>query len=109
MEYYEFKKLFIILSDKFAIYWLDRLWWLFTNKLNKVTCRFKYFSMNGRKKMTNVCNKSDKTSWAIGGSLLSGIGIGFFFLQQSALYFVGSLISGLGAGLIVAAILSKIR
>ena len=65
--------------------------------------------MNEREKMTNVCNKSDKTSWAIGGSLLSGLGIGFFFLQQSALYFVGSLISGLGAGLIIAAILSKIR
>jgi len=59
--------------------------------------------------MMNVSNKSDRISWAIGGGLLSGLGIGFFFLHQSALYFVGSLIAGLGAGLFVAAILSKIK
>ena len=59
--------------------------------------------------MTTLSNNSDKTSWAIGGGVLSGLGIGFFLLHQSALYFVGSLIAGLGAGLIVAATLSKIR
>lgn len=57
--------------------------------------------------MTNVSNKSGKTSWAIGGGVLTGLGMGFFFLHQSALFFVGSLIAGLGLGLIVAALLSK--
>jgi hypothetical protein len=59
--------------------------------------------------MMNVSNKSDRSSWAIGGGVLSGLGVGFFFLHQSALYFVGSLVEGLGVGLFVAAILSKIK
>jgi len=54
-------------------------------------------------------NKSDKSTWAIGGGVLLGLGVGFFFLHQSALYFVGSLIAGLGVGLFVTAILSKIK
>ena len=44
-------------------------------------------------------------SWAIGGGLLTGLGVGFFFLPQSALYFVGSLIAGLGVGLIIASLI----
>jgi hypothetical protein len=44
--------------------------------------------------------------WAIGGGILVGFGVGFFFLHVSALFFVGSLIAGLGLGLIAAAILS---
>ena len=44
-------------------------------------------------------NKSDKTTWAIGGGVLLGLGVGFFFLHQSALYLVGSIIAGLGVGL----------
>jgi hypothetical protein len=51
--------------------------------------------------------KFHKDSWAVGGGVLSGLGIGFFFLQQSALYFIGCLIAGLGLGLIVTALLSK--
>ena len=50
----------------------------------------------------------NKETWAIGGGVLLGLGIGFFFLQQSALFFVGSLIAGLGLGLFVTSILSKI-
>jgi hypothetical protein len=59
--------------------------------------------------MSDVSNKSDKTAWAIGGGVLLGLGVGFFFLHQSALYLVGSLIAGLGVGLLAAAILSKIK
>ncbi|MFC2104864.1 multidrug transporter [Bacteroidota bacterium] len=36
-----------------------------------------------------------------------GLGVGFFFLQTSALIFVGCTIAGLGLGLITTAILSK--
>ena len=49
----------------------------------------------------------DKSSWATGGGLLLGIGVGFFFLQASALAFVGSIMAGLGLGLIISAILSS--
>ena len=59
--------------------------------------------------MNDESKKSDKTTWAIGGGVLLGLGVGFFFLQQSALYFIGSLISGLGVGLILAAVISKNR
>ncbi len=51
--------------------------------------------------------KSDKSSWAIGGGLLMGLGVGFFFLERSALCFVGSLIAGLGVGLIAAAVIGS--
>jgi len=51
---------------------------------------------------------SNKDTWAIGGGVLLGLGIGLFFLHQSALFFVGSLIAGLGLGLLITSILSKI-
>jgi hypothetical protein len=51
--------------------------------------------------------KADKSTWAIGGGLLAGLGVGFFFLPTNALGFVGSLIAGLGIGLIIAPIISK--
>jgi hypothetical protein len=57
--------------------------------------------------MSDEDKKSDKSTWAIGGGLLLGLGAGFFFLQQSALFFVGSIIAGLGLGLCATAILSK--
>jgi len=53
--------------------------------------------------------KEDKSTWATGGGLLLGLGVGFFFLQESALAFVGSLLGGLGIGLIVTSIISRER
>ena len=53
-------------------------------------------------------NKSeDKSTWAIGGGLLLGLGIGFFFLQVNPLAFVGCILAGLGLGLLVTAIISQ--
>ena len=46
---------------------------------------------------------------AIGGGLLLGMGVGFFLLQESALAFVGSKLSGLGLGLTIASVLSSRR
>jgi len=63
----------------------------------------------GIKIMGDENDKSDKTAWAVGGGVLLGLGVGFFFLHQSALYFIGSLIAGLGVGLFATAILSKIK
>ena len=48
----------------------------------------------------------DKSTWAVGGGTLLGLGIGFFFLQQSVFAFVGCLLGGIGVGLLVTAILS---
>ena len=49
----------------------------------------------------------DKSNWAIGGGLLTGLGAGLCFLEMSALVFVGSIIAGLGVGLVIAAVISS--
>ena len=59
--------------------------------------------------MGETNEKSDKSMWAIGGGLLIGLGVGFFFLKASALAFVGSMLAGLGLGLMVTSILSSIK
>ena len=51
--------------------------------------------------------KDGKSTWAIGGGVIVGIGVGLFFLQTSALAFVGSILAGLGLGLVVTAIISS--
>jgi hypothetical protein len=55
----------------------------------------------------NKRKKDDKSTWAVGGGLLLGLGVGFFFLPESALAFVGSMIAGLGLGLLTASIISR--
>ena len=57
--------------------------------------------------MDKTNKNDDKSTWAIGGGLLIGTGIGFFFLKQSALAFVGSIIAGLGLGLVITSIISR--
>ncbi len=51
--------------------------------------------------------KDDKSTYAIGGGVLMGVGAGFFFLQtHGGLAFVGSILLGLGLGLIITSIVS---
>ena len=52
---------------------------------------------------------SDRGAWAIGGTTLMGLGVGFVFLRTDVLAFVASLLVGIGAGLVIAAILSGKR
>jgi hypothetical protein len=47
--------------------------------------------------------KEDRSTWAIGGGVVIGLGLGFFLLPISALYFVGSLLAGLGGGIVASA------
>jgi len=54
--------------------------------------------------MTN--KKEDKSTWAIGGGVIIGIGVGFFFLEKSPLAFVGSIRIGLGIRLLITSIIS---
>ncbi len=55
--------------------------------------------------MTNKVH--DKSTWAIGGGVLTGLGVGFFFLQESPLAIVGSMLVGLGLGLVITLIISS--
>ena len=50
--------------------------------------------------------KEDRSTWAIGGGIIIGLGIGFFFLPQSPLFFVGSMLLGLGLGILASSIIS---
>ena len=55
---------------------------------------------------TTKNKKEEKSNWAIGGTTMIGVGVGLIYLQTSVLIFVASIIIGVGAGLIVAPILS---
>lgn len=51
--------------------------------------------------------KRNISTWAVGGGLVTGIGVGFFFLKSSGLAFLGCMLIGLGLGLLAAAVLSR--
>lgn len=63
--------------------------------------------------MSESKKENKKSGLAIGGGALLGIGIGFFFFpigvfgHTSVFAFVGSILAGLGLGLIVAAKLTN--
>ena len=59
--------------------------------------------------MGDTNRDTDRSTWAIGGGVLLGIGVGFFFLQTSVLAFVGSLLAGLGLGLMVTSVVSAVK
>jgi hypothetical protein len=61
----------------------------------------------GSEKMDKKKGMDARSAWAVGGGLLLGLGIGFFFLPESALAFVGSMLAGLGVGLLIASLISK--
>jgi hypothetical protein len=51
--------------------------------------------------------KSDKSTWIIGCTTLIGIGVGFIFLQESALTFVASILIGIGVGVVMTSLISR--
>jgi len=54
-------------------------------------------------------NKSDKSSWAIGGTTLIGLGVGLIFLKTSVLFFVASILIGIGSGLVITSFISRVK
>jgi len=56
-----------------------------------------------------VDNKSDKRSWAIGGTTLIGVGVGLIFLKTSVIFFVASILIGIGSGLVIASFISRVK
>jgi hypothetical protein len=49
----------------------------------------------------------DRSTWAIGGGVLLGLGVGLFYLQASPLAFVGCILASLGLGRMVTAVTSR--
>jgi len=58
-------------------------------------------------KMNNPNKKEDKSSYAIGGGVLIGLGIGIFYIRIYPLGIVAFTLMGIGLGLLVAAIISR--
>jgi hypothetical protein len=59
--------------------------------------------------MTKEGKQIDRGAWAIGGTTMIGLGIGFIFLQTNIFIFLASLLSGIGLGLVIAALLPSRR
>ncbi len=57
--------------------------------------------------MTTSGKGFDRGAWAVGGGTLIGLGIGFFFLTSNIFAFIASLLIGIGAGLLIAALLAR--
>ncbi|MFH1409887.1 MAG: hypothetical protein ABIH34_08315 [Nanoarchaeota archaeon] len=49
----------------------------------------------------------ERASWAVGGGTMIGIGLGFFLFHISVFWFVGSILGGIGFGLLIGAIIAK--
>ena len=49
----------------------------------------------------------DKSTWAIGGTTLMGVGVGFIFIKTAPLIFVASILIGIGLGLVITSIISS--
>ena len=54
-----------------------------------------------------MINKDDKGSWAIGGCLLIGIGVGLFLVRTNPIAMPASILIGLGVGLLISSFLSR--
>jgi hypothetical protein len=61
----------------------------------------------GEDSMDRTSKKTDKSTWAIGGTTLIGIGVGFIFLRVSPLFFVASILIGIGLGLVITSLISR--
>ena len=57
--------------------------------------------------MVQTNKTEDKSTWAIGGGVLMGVGAGFFFLKESPLAFVGCILLGIGLGLMITSVISR--
>ena len=51
--------------------------------------------------------KEDKSTWAIGGGVLIGVGTGIFFIRTYPLGIVAFTLIGIGLGLIITSIISR--
>ena len=58
-------------------------------------------------KRNKIRNGNLKGRWVIGGTTLVGLGVGFLLLPESALYFVASLMIGIGIGLVIAPVVTR--
>jgi len=51
--------------------------------------------------------KEDRSTWAIGGGVLIGVGVGIFYIRTYPLGIVAFTLMGIGLGLIITSIISR--
>ena len=51
--------------------------------------------------------KADKSTWAIGGMTLVGVGVGLIFVQTAPLVMAASVLIGIGLGLVITSLLDR--
>lgn len=61
--------------------------------------------MGAKKQEENLMG--NKEGWIVGGSLMIGVGVGFFLFHLSIFFFIGAIICGLGVGLVLETIFGK--
>lgn len=52
-------------------------------------------------------NKDDKSTWAIGGMTMIGVGVGLIFVQTNPLIMAAAVVIGVGIGLVITSIISS--
>ena len=51
--------------------------------------------------------KEDRSTWAIGGGVLMGVGVGIFFIRTYPLGIAAFTLIGIGLGLIITSVISR--
>jgi len=51
--------------------------------------------------------KEDRSTWAIGGGVLIGVGVGIFYIRTYPLGIAAFTLMGIGLGLIITSIISR--
>ncbi|WP_299124287.1 hypothetical protein [uncultured Winogradskyella sp.] len=49
----------------------------------------------------------DKSTWAIGGMTMIGVGVGLIFVQTAPILLVASILVGIGLGIVITSIISS--
>ena len=57
--------------------------------------------------MDKTNKKEDKSTWAIGGGVLIGVGVGIFYIRTYPLGMAAFTLMGIGLGLIITSIISR--
>ncbi len=67
----------------------------------------KYFNPFNLNKIDMKSKENDKSSWAIGGMTMIGVGVGLIFVQTSPIMMAACTIIGVGLGLVISSFLSR--
>lgn len=62
---------------------------------------------NALKYKIMTSKKEDRSTWAIGGMTMVGVGVGLIFVRSSPILLVASIIIGIGIGVVITSLISN--